>query len=85
MPKIINWQGKVWVSDGATRRWIPNDTAAKELFAAFPGTGYTTDQTYAAWTQAHMDSVFGPDVASLGGGGGSGVAIGTKFTAQVTE
>ena len=85
MPKIFNWGGKVWTSDGSTRRWVPDDNAAKELFAAFPGTGYTTEQTYAAWTSAHLDTVFGPDVATLHGGGGSGaIEVGTKFTATVT-
>jgi hypothetical protein len=85
VPRIFNWGGKVWVSDGATRRWIPNDAAAKKLFTAFPGTNYiTVDEVYATWSSADLDAVFGPDVATLGGGGSGPVAIGTKFSAQVT-
>lgn len=68
MPKIISYKGKIWVSDGSTRRWIPDNNAAQKLFAAFPGAAYPpAGQTYDAWTESDITAVFGPDVATLKG------------------
>lgn len=66
VPKIFSYKGKIWCSDGATRRWIPDNNAATRLFAQFPGTAYpAAGQTYDVWSESDLNGVFGPDVATL--------------------